>query len=182
VFTVFVVLLFPSFFLLSICDDPKHLVLIAVGSAALLLGALAFSILAVTPRAKMCLAALAHCAAIVIGVMLLFGAPRALIGLLGPSRWPLLASSASIIGGRMAIFGPDHFVMHRWRHGFGHPWRGGLLSTTAPSVWSVADAIALQLFLGFSMQDGNASMPLVLMAFWGSWARSFSLIIRRSPR
>ena len=79
-----------------------YVLLATLGSAALLLGAFAFQHLGGLAPCKLCLwQRWPHAAAIIIGIIVLFGAPRALIWFgVEVLAWP--------------------YVLHRWRTG---PWR-----------------------------------------------------------
>ncbi|WP_373028660.1 disulfide bond formation protein B [Sulfitobacter sp.] len=150
----------------------KTLVLLAtLGSAALLLGAFGFQHLGGMAPCKLCLwQRWPHAAANVIGVIVLFGAPRALI-------W--LGALAVTVTGAIGVYHAG--VEWKWWPGPSSCTGGGmdlgalsgsdLLSTTAPSGLVMCDEIVWQLF-GLSMAGWNAVICVVLLAFWVAAARA----------
>ncbi len=148
-----------------------YVALATLGSAALLSGAFAFQHLGGLAPCKMCLwQRWPHAAAIVIGLILLFGAPRALI-------W-LGALAAAVTG----IIGSYHAgVEWKWWPGpssctgggmdLGAMTGGDLLSMDAPSGLVMCDEIVWQM-LGLSMAGWNAVISFGLVVLWVSAARA----------
>jgi len=142
-----------------------YIALAAFGSAALLLGAYGFQHLGGLLPCKMCLwQRWPHAAAVVIGLLLWAGGPRAL-------AWLGALSAATTAG-----IGAFHAgVEWKWWDGPASCSGGGnslsglsgadLLSTTAPVDLVMCDDIAWQM-LGLSMAGWNAVASLALALLW----------------
>jgi disulfide bond formation protein DsbB len=149
----------------------RNLILLAtLGSAALLLGAFGFQHLGGLPPCKMCLwQRWPHAAAVVIGSMLLFGAPRNL-------TW--LGALATAITGGIGVYHAG--VEWRWWEGPTSCSGGGtdlgamdgtaLLSLDTPTGVIMCDEIVWQLF-GLSMAGWNAVIAFGLTVVWIMAAR-----------
>ena len=147
----------------------RPLVLAPLGSAALLAGAFAFQHIGDLAPCKMCLwQRWPHAAAVLIGVALWFGAPRA------------LAWAGALAAATTAAIGAYHAgVEWKWWEGPSGCTGGGslsglsgaeLLSTEAPSGIVMCDEIVWQL-AGLSMAGWNAVLSAGLVALWIAAAR-----------
>ena len=149
----------------------SYVLLATLGSALLLIGAFGFQHLGGLAPCKMCLwQRWPHAAAILIGLIVLSGAPRAFI-------W-LGALAVTITGG----IGAYHAgVEWKWWPGPSSCSGGGmdlgglsgtdLLSVEGPSGLVMCDEIVWQLF-GLSMAGWNALICVALLGLWIAAARS----------
>ena len=144
--------------------------LVTLGSAALLLGAFGFQHIGGLLPCKLCLwQRWPHAAAILIGAAILLGAPRAL-------AWLGALATAATAG--IGIYHAG--VEWRWWPGPTSCSGGGtdlggmsgsdLLSLDTPAGIIMCDEIVWQ-FLGLSMAGWNAIFALVLTALWIAAAR-----------
>ena len=149
----------------------SSLVLIAtLGSAALLLGAFGFQHLGGLAPCKMCLwQRWPHAAAIVLGVVMLAGGPRAL-------AW--LAALATATTGAIGVyhagvewkFWPGPTSCTGGGADLGSLDGGALLSLDTPTGIVMCDEIVWQ-FLGLSMAGWNAVFAFILTLIWIAAAR-----------
>jgi disulfide bond formation protein DsbB len=146
--------------------------LATLASAALLLGAFGFQHLGGMAPCKLCLwQRWPHAAAIVIGLIVLFGAPRALI-------W--FGAVAVATTGGIGVYHAG--VEWKWWPGpssctgggldLGAMSGGDLLSMDAPSGLVMCDEIVWQL-LGLSMAGWNALICVVVLGLWIAAARAY---------
>mgnify|MGYP003136278522 CR=1 FL=1 len=134
-----------------------YVLLATLGSAALLLGAFAFQHLGGLAPCKLCLwQRWPHAAAIIIGIIVLFGAPRALIW------FGALAVTAT---GAIGVYHPvEDWTLARSAAAI-------FLSMDAPSGLVMCDEIVWQMF-GLSMAGWNAVISVVLLGLWVAAARA----------
>lgn len=147
-----------------------YILLATLGSAALLLGAFGFQHIGGLAPCKMCLwQRWPHAAAILIGVVILAGAPRAF-------AW--LGALAAAVTGLIGVYHAG--VEWRWWEGptsctgggtdLGAMDGGALLSLDTPTGVVMCDEIVWQ-FLGLSMAGWNAVICVVLVILWVRGAR-----------
>lgn len=150
---------------------PNLIFLAAGGSAAMMLGALAFQYVGDLAPCKLCYwQRYPHVAAIVIGV----------IALMLPGRfWPMLGALAAATTGGIGIYHTG--VERKWWPGPASCSGSGdglsamsgadLLSTDLPTGVVMCDQVPWEMF-GLSMASWNAVVSLGLMVVWLMAARS----------
>ncbi|MFD2739399.1 disulfide bond formation protein B [Sulfitobacter aestuarii] len=144
--------------------------LATLGSAALLLGAFAFQHLGGYAPCKLCLwQRWPHAAAVVVGLVLLTGAPRGLIWL-GAAAAAVTAGLGIYHAGVEWGFWPGPSSCTGGGLDLGGMSGGDLLSMDAPSGLVMCDAVVWSL-AGLSMAGWNALLSLVLVALWVLAAR-----------
>lgn len=139
----------------------KNALLAAAGSAALMLGALAFQYIGGFPPCKMCIwQRWPHVIAIALGVIIFF-VPKRIIALLG--------GLVVLIGAGIGLYHAG--VEQKWWQGPSSCTGSGLSATdnlldfSAPVTLVLCDEIVWDLF-GITMAGWNAIISVVLVVFW----------------